>query len=94
MTDKDPNQAFKFKSLKNSSPYFWYPPVANLKSLYDRMEKNSAKLQKNTNNSSIANQADRNFLRRVVYVAPDKDLMSLTDQREKTGGTTIPKQSQ
>jgi hypothetical protein len=55
------------------------------------MEKNSAKLQKNTNNSSMATQADRNFLRRVVYVAPDKDLMSLTDQREKMGGTTIPK---
>jgi hypothetical protein len=50
-----------------------------MKSLYERMEKNSAKIQKNTNNSSLAAQADRSFLRRVVYVAPDKDLLSLTD---------------
>jgi len=36
---------------------------------------------------------DRSFLRKVVYVAPDKDLVSLTEHRDKTGGTTIPKQS-
>ena len=30
---------FNFKLLKGSSPYFWYPPVPNVKTLYDRMEK-------------------------------------------------------
>ena len=34
---------------------------------------------------------DRSYMRRVVYVAPDKDLVSLTEHRDKTGGTTIPK---
>ena len=33
-------------------------------------------------------------MRRVVYVAPDKDLVSLTEHRDKNGGTTLPKQSQ
>ena len=37
---------------------------------------------------------DKNFLRKVVYVAPDKELVSLTEHRHKTGGTTIPRQNQ
>ena len=37
---------------------------------------------------------DRSYMRRVVYVAPDKELVSLTEHRDKTGGTTIPKQTQ
>lgn len=37
---------------------------------------------------------DKTFIRKVVYVAPDKELISLTEHRHKTGGTTIPKQTQ
>jgi hypothetical protein len=37
---------------------------------------------------------DRNFLRKVVYVAPDKEQISLTDHRYKTGGTTTPRPNQ
>jgi glutamate racemase len=41
--------------------------------------------------SSQSQLVDRSYMRRVVYVAPDKDLVSLTEHRDKTGGTTIPK---
>ena len=43
--------------------------------------------------SSNASIFDRSYMRRVVYVAPDKDLVSLTEHRDKNGGTTIPKQT-
>jgi len=33
-------------------------------------------------------------MRKVVYLAPDKELISLTEHRHRTGGTTIPKASQ
>jgi hypothetical protein len=41
-----------------------------------------------------SHMVDRSYMRRVVYVAPDKELVSLTEHRDKTGGTTIPKQTQ
>jgi len=42
---------FNFKLMKGSSPYFWYPPVPNVKTLYDRMEK-AQKLKTATVNTS------------------------------------------
>jgi hypothetical protein len=33
------DQFFKFRTLKHSSPYFWYPPVPNLQGIHNRMEK-------------------------------------------------------
>jgi hypothetical protein len=96
------DQFFKFRTLKHSSPYFWYPPVPNLQGIHNRMEKTAkSKMTMMTSNlgggSSSTQQShmvDRSYMRRVVYVAPDKELVSLTEHRDKMGGTTIPKQTQ
>jgi len=83
---------FNFNILKGSSPYFWYPPVPNVRTLYDRMEKaQKSKLINASTNSST--QVRASFIRKVVYLAPDKELVSLTEHRHRTGGTTVPKSS-
>ena len=74
--------------------------MPNLRQLNERMEKNArskttagggGNVSSTASHHSSQSQADRSFLRKVVYVAPDKELVSLTEHRHKTGGTTIPR---
>ncbi|CDW85366.1 phosphatidylinositol 3-and 4-kinase family protein [Stylonychia lemnae] len=79
----------------NSSPYFWYPPVQNIKMHYEKLVNKRQQNHQNSNMSMMmqSQQQDKN-LRRVVYVAPEKNRVSLTEHRHQTGGTTTPKQNE
>ncbi len=51
MNQTNDEDTFNFHSIANSSPYFWYPPIANLKAHSEKLEK-SSKTNSNTNNQA------------------------------------------
>lgn len=77
--------------------------MSNLKQHYEKMEKSAKTSNKPTpqlNTSTNANMSlmtintasgHDKHLKKVVYVAPEKHRVSLTEHRHVTGGTTVPK---
>jgi len=61
---------FNFNSIVGSSPYFWYPPLQNLKSHHEKMEKIAKTKLHNSLHTVNSNSTKERLQKKVVYVAP------------------------
>lgn len=69
------NEAFDFRSIRYSSPYFWYPPIQNL----DKIVQSTSRFGENKKNKYF------------VEVPPQKLKIPVTLFRKKRKGTLYKK---